>query len=169
MSLAESIATKLGGRKCGNGWVIPAICHNPDSSKFNLQISDGANGKLRATCHSRGCFYRHIMVKFEDDGLKDRDTFTPQQKSRFKATQSCISISKALSLEMTITHSFLDARIGDAEKQQDRNYKNIHPEFKPLPPEAWPREAEALGRVHRLSGELLKLYQLETSRDRNRR
>jgi len=160
MSLAESIAEQLGGKKCGSGWVVPAICHDSASKKRNLQISDGQNGRLSAYCHSNGCNYRTIMRALEAQGLKPVDRLPPQNKSfRRQAKQASdrFELMRSLNFEMVVLMKFLDSRLGDRAKSQDKNYLKIHPQFVPLPSDLWDREAQALRRVGRLSGQLLAL------------
>ncbi len=155
MSLAESIANQLGGHRCGDGWVVPAICHNTDSRKFNLQISDGDNGKLRVKCHSRDCGYQTIMVKLEDDGLKPRDIFTPHQRQQQKIYINKKKSIELLNYEMFRVTRYNDDRLGDIAKNSDRNYRKLNPQFKQMPDELWERERLALERVHKMAGQRL--------------
>jgi len=156
VSLAERIASQLNGRKSGNGWSIPAICHNPDSSKFNLQISDGENGKLTVFCHSRGCDYQSIMQTFENAGLKPRDALDPAKQKQRKAVVSRIENLKSLNHEIFVLTRFIDSRLNDRAKAQDKNYLKFNPQFRQMPGELWEREALALKRINSLTGELLR-------------
>ncbi len=154
MSLAAKIARQLNGRKSGNGWVIPAICHNPDSAKHNLQISDGKNGKLSAYCHSNACNYQTIMEAFELYGYKQKDVFNREQVKTFKLKKSRIELIKLLEHEIFVLSNFNNARLNSLARAADKNYMKIHPEFKTMPAEAWEREQQAIERIHQLTGEL---------------
>jgi len=155
MSLAQSIAEQLNGRKCGSGWVIPAICHNEGSTKHNLQISDGDNGKLRATCHSNNCDYRTIMEAFESCGYKPLDNFTPEQKKHFKAKASKTDLLKSFWHELHVSIGFLDRRMCDPAKLSDPLFLQMNPNFKPAKPEPEPRETQSIKRLHEITGRLL--------------
>lgn len=155
MSLAESIASQLNGRKSGNGWIVRAVCHNPDSRKFNLQISDGDGGKLRATCHSNSCSYKTIMEEFEALGLKPLDTFTPHQRQQQKIYINRKQSIELLNFEMFMATKFNDSRLGDIAKNSDRNFRKLNPQFKQMPDELCERERLALERVHKMTGQRL--------------
>lgn len=146
MSLAADIAHQLHGRRSGKGWVIPAICHNPDSRKHNLLISDGYNGKLSAKCFSNDCDYQTIMQSLEACGAKPQDIFTPearQQQKIIHRKQSRLEGLNTLSYELFIVQQHLNARIENHYRSIDRAYLNQHPEFKLMPTKLWGRESEA--------------------------
>jgi len=153
MSLAESIAEQLGGKKCGSGWVVPAICHNPGSKKRNLQISDGENGRLSAYCHSGNCDYRTIMRALEARGLKSVDRLTPQNTRSKKAVQRVATL-QALLHEMLVLTQFIETRLSDISKQKDKHYLKIHPEYRSMPSDLWEREQKAINRIYQFTGEL---------------
>jgi len=154
MSLAASISDQLNGHQSGNSFVVPAICHSPDSAGRNLQISDGLNGRLSAFCHSNGCNYREIMEALESRGLKPLDTLNPQQKRQAKTKFNRNETLRLLDLEMFVLTRFIDSRLSDLAKTQDREYLKFHPEFKAMPAELWPREIEAIERINYLTGQL---------------
>jgi hypothetical protein len=56
---AESIATHLGAKKTGTGWVAQCPAH-PDENP-SLSISEGDNGKLLLKCHA-GCTFAQIIA-----------------------------------------------------------------------------------------------------------
>ena len=152
MSLAKSIADQLNGRKSGNGFVIPTICHG--GTGFNLQISDGYNGKLSAYCHSNCCDYQTIMQALEDGGYKPRDNFTPEQKQAFKKVTNRTELMRLLYHEMHVLLLPVEVRFFDRYKRNCREYIAAHPEYKPMPAELWEREKIAINRVHELTGKL---------------
>jgi len=150
--IADQIAQSLGGKRTGKGWMVPSICHGGDGK--NLFIGDGESGKLRATCYSHGCEYKDIMFALEDQGLKPKESFTPEQKQQFKVKQSRKDLLKLLWHELHVLLKFTDTRMCDLEKSNDANYLKQHPEFKPMPSQLWEREREALARLHALTGQL---------------
>ena len=152
MSLAESIADQLNGRKSGNGFVIPTICHG--GTGFNLQISDGYNGKLSAYCHSNSCDYQTIMQALEDGGYKPRDNFSPEQKQEFKEVASRAELMRLFYREMHVLLLPVEVRFFDRYKRNSRDYISSHPEYRPMPAELWDREKIAINRIHELTGKL---------------
>jgi len=158
MSLAADIARQLNGHRSGGGWVVPAICHSPDSRKRNLLISDGYNGKLSAKCFSNDCGWQIIMQALESCGAKPQDIYTPKarQKQRLlNSKRSRNELIKTMQLEMFVLTKHFDTRLEDFYRSQDRDYLKLHPEFKKQPDEFWEREIQALERIRHLCGELL--------------
>jgi len=151
MSLADSIAYLLGGKRSGKGWRVPSICHGGDGN--NLYIADGDNG-LIAVDYSHGCSYKTIMEALELQGLKDKVVFTSQQKHQFKVKQSRMELMKIIWHELHVFHQIIDARMCDKAKRQDANYRKVHPEFKPMPDEPWEREIKSAKTLWKVLGEL---------------
>lgn len=63
---AESIATALGGRKVGNGWVARCPAHH--DRKPSLSISDADDGKVLVCCRA-GCTQNAVITALRQSGL----------------------------------------------------------------------------------------------------
>lgn len=142
---AESIGVAMGGKRSGNSWYVPTICHGGDGR--NLQLSDGDNGKLRATCHSHHCDYKTIMQALEDAGYKEKTPFNPDQKRQFAQKKSLYEHMQDLWHELYVMLQIYDTRMTDKALNQNAAYKAQHPEFKPMPDEPWERERQAARNV----------------------
>lgn len=152
MSLAESIAYSLGGRKSGKGFRVPTVCHGGDG--FNLLLTDAADGQLLATCFSHGCCYKQIMDALESQGLKPRKEFNSKQRQVYVQKKNKRQLQNALFIESHILMQYLSDRSGDVVKASDPNYLKSHPEFAPMPEESFERELEAARRTKTLIGQL---------------
>lgn len=152
MSLAESISHVLDGRKSGKGYRMRSVCHGGDGK--NLYLADSPDGKLKAACFSHHCEYKVIMQTLEDQGLKPKDEFSPQQKRHFKVKKSRIDMMQALWTELHILLQTLTDRLGDKQLNNDTTYKKLHPEFVPMPDELWDREIQAVKTIKGLLGDI---------------
>jgi putative DNA primase/helicase len=63
---AEAIATALGGRKAGNGWMARCVAHQ--DRKPSMHISEGQNGKLLVHCFA-GCSQDQLFEGLRLEGL----------------------------------------------------------------------------------------------------
>ena len=68
MTLAESIAKKLHGKKAGNGWVCCCPAHQ--DSEPSLSIGDAKGGGLVVHCFV-GCDWRDVFAELRAKGLLD--------------------------------------------------------------------------------------------------
>lgn len=152
MSLAESIAHSLNGRRSGKGFRVPAFWRG--SSDLNVYIADGADGSLIAVDHSQHDDYKTMMQAFESEGLKPKDEFNGKQRQAFIQKKSRRQLRDALQIESHITLQCLNARDGDIEKLSDGNYLKLHPEFTPMPDALWDRERLAYTRIIKIIGQL---------------
>ena len=153
MSLAQSISYALNGRKSGKGYRMQSVCHAGDGK--NLYLADSPDGKLIASCFSHQCDYITIMQALEAQGLKPKDEFTPEQQRTFIQKKSRYQLREALQIEMHIALQYLNDRAGDREKLSDSNYRELHPEFIPMPDALFDREKLAYARIIKLIGQLL--------------
>ena len=153
MSLAESISHILNGRRSGKGYRMQSVCHGGDGK--NLYLADSPDGKLIATCFSHQCDYKTIMQALEDQGLKPKDEFTPEQQRTFIQKKSRYQLREAFQIETHIALQYLNDRAGDREKLSDNNYRELHPEFVPMPDALFDREKLAYTRIIKLIGQLL--------------
>jgi hypothetical protein len=63
---AETIATALGGRKAGRGWM--ACCPTHDDREPSLSIRDADDGKVLVHCHA-GCDQERVIAILRSRGL----------------------------------------------------------------------------------------------------
>ena len=63
---AENIATALGGRKAGSGWM--ARCPTHDDREPSLSIRDADDGKVLLRCHA-GCDQERVIATLRSRGL----------------------------------------------------------------------------------------------------
>ena len=63
---AETIATALGGRKAGSGWM--ARCPTHDDREPSLSIRDADDGKVLVRCHA-GCDQERVIATLRSRGL----------------------------------------------------------------------------------------------------
>ena len=63
---AETIATALGGRKAGSGWM--ACCPTHDDREPSLSIRDADDGKVLVRCHA-GCDQERVITTLRSRGL----------------------------------------------------------------------------------------------------
>ena len=63
---AQMIATALGGRRAGGGWV--ARCPAHDDRDPSLSVRDGDNGKVLVCCHA-GCQQQAVIASLRSLGL----------------------------------------------------------------------------------------------------
>ena len=63
---AETIATALGGRKAGSGWM--ARCPTHDDREPSLSIRDADDGKVLVRCHA-GCDQERVIATLRGRGL----------------------------------------------------------------------------------------------------
>jgi hypothetical protein len=63
---AETIATALGGRKAGSGWM--ARCPTHDDREPSLSIRDADDGKVLVRCHA-GCDQELVIATLRSRGL----------------------------------------------------------------------------------------------------
>ena len=63
---AETIATALGGRKAGSGWL--ARCPTHDDREPSLSIRDADDGKVLVRCHA-GCDQERVIAALRGRGL----------------------------------------------------------------------------------------------------
>jgi hypothetical protein len=63
---AESIATALGGRKVGSGWMARCPAHNDHTPSLSLR--DKNNGKVLVRCHA-GCTQDEVIATLKASGL----------------------------------------------------------------------------------------------------
>ena len=152
MSLAQSIAAALSGRRTGDGWVVPTVCHGGDG--FNLQISDNPDGTMRVYCHSHGCTHKTIMQTFEDMGLKPKTEFNGKQRQAFIQKKTRRQLMESLFFESHILLQYLNDRAGDIAKAGDSNYLKLHPEFQKMPDQPFERELEAAKQTKKIIGQL---------------
>lgn len=152
MSLAESISHALAGRKSGNGYRVRSVCHGGDGK--NLYLADSPDGKLKAACFSHHCEYKVIMRTLEDQGLKPKDDFTPQQRQQFRVKKSRIDMMQTLWTELHILLQTLTDRLRDKRLSNDAIYKKSHPEFVPMTDEFWDREIQAVKTIKGLLGDI---------------
>ena len=75
---AETIASALGGRKVGQGWV--ARCPAHDDREPSLSIRDD-DGKVLVRCHA-GCDQRDVIAALKERGLWDGKEHSTPRKSR---------------------------------------------------------------------------------------
>ena len=64
---AETIATALGGRKAGGGWM--AHCPTHDDREPSLSIRDADDGKVLVRCHA-GCHQDRVIATLRSRGLQ---------------------------------------------------------------------------------------------------
>jgi hypothetical protein len=57
--IAETLATALGGRRSGGGWI--ARCPGHDDREPSLSIHDANDGKLLVRCHA-GCTQEKLIT-----------------------------------------------------------------------------------------------------------
>ena len=76
---AETIATALGGRKAGSGWM--ARCPTHDDREPSLSIRDADDGKVLVRCHA-GCDQERVIATLRATRPVDREWSAPVHPPR---------------------------------------------------------------------------------------
>jgi hypothetical protein len=118
---AETIASALGGRRAGGGWM--ARCPSHDDREPSLSIHHAADGKVLVCCHA-GCEQRRVIAALRSRGLCNSDnrhqftrplswTTTTQKADRdnSKRAEAAIAIwQETVPTEGTLVETYFSSR-----------------------------------------------------------
>lgn len=147
---AETISNALGGKKCGNGYIMCCVAH--DDKNPSLSVADGSNG-LMVYCHA-GCSFTEITNALKEKGLWQISKFTPQQTREYIKKKTSTQLISALAHELHVLYQIVSLRECDEALHSDSRYKKDHPEFKPMPNEPCEREKLAVKTLNKLLGDI---------------
>ena len=147
---ARLISDALGGRRCGKGYIMRCVSH--DDKSPSLSITDSDNGVL-VYCHA-GCAFSEISSQLRSMGLWPESTLSHDQKQHFIEKKSRYDLFHELYFEMRILNQITEARIQDYCRSRNRSYKELHPEFMPMPDEPWESEQAAAMIIRKVIGDL---------------
>ena len=145
MSTPESISAVLGGIRSGNGYRVPCICHGSDHK--NLKLWQAPDGKLLAKCFSSDCSYHHIMQTLENEGLKEVDSFSPEQKQNYAVKKTRIQALQELEIDLHVMLQIISERNVSWHLAADQGYMDLHPEHKAIPMDPWDKELETARKI----------------------
>ena len=148
---ARKISDSLGGKPCGNGFIMPCPAH--DDQHPSLSVTDGDKGFPLLYCHA-GCTFESIRDRLRDRGLWPESRRYPSQKKCHSGKKPRIQLLNALDFELCVYLQFHTPRMVDLHRSRNKAYVALHPEFKPMPFEPWEREITASKRIIRIMGEL---------------
>ena len=148
---ARTISDALGGKRSGKGYIMPCVAH--DDRKPSLSATDGDDGRILVYCHA-GCSFEDISEKLKTMGLWPESRLTSTQKKQYARKKSRFQLLDLLDFELIVYMQILNTRLEDYHKARNKNYLEIHPEFKPMPDEPWEREITASKRIRKIMGEL---------------
>lgn len=119
MATAETIATALGGRKAGGGWI--ARCPAHDDRTPSLSICNSSDGKVLVRCHA-GCAQEQVISILGSRGLWTTDGTSSRSKQKpivqhkpdrddTKRTEAALAIWQAtVPAGNTVVESYLASR-----------------------------------------------------------
>jgi len=112
---ARTICDALGGKKCGDGYIMRCVAH--DDKSPSLSVSDGRNGEPVVFCHA-GCDFLEIVSELKAMGLWAEYSASPHEKAhRAKADD----IHK-LEHEILVISQPLNVRLYEPDKEKARQY-----------------------------------------------
>ena len=132
-----------------------ALCPAHDDKSPSLSITETQDGKVLIHCHA-GCSAGDIV---EAVGLELKDLFpesnlSPQQKQQYRKQKSHAEIEMAFSHELLVLIQIIGNRVAERQLAIDSKFREMRPDWKPIPNEHWDREILAAQRVSKAIGEL---------------
>lgn len=144
---ARTISEALGGRPCGDGYIMCCLAH--DDRNPSLSVKDSDRGYPLVHCHA-GCAFEDIREQLRKRGLWPESRLTPHMKQQHINNKYMLQSYKALGHELHVMYQVVSNRICDDTLKSTPSYKKGHPEFKPLPLEFWDRELQAVKTISKL-------------------
>lgn len=156
MMNAADLANHLDGRQYGDGWRARCPVHAGKSDN-SLSISE-SEGRVLLHCFS-GCATEDIVATI---GLKLSDLFidsnlTKSGRKLHAAVQNHHEIESALSHELLVLSEIVGTRVAERKLSKDSKFRELRPEWRPMPYEHWDREIEAATRIRKALGALYDL------------
>lgn len=144
---AETIASALGGRRAGSGWM--ARCPVHDDRTPSLSLRDTDNGRVLVRCHA-GCDQNEVIANLRSSGLwtqngsrlfryaKSRRVIRPTESNRdeIKRTKAALSIWQAAKPSGgTLVETYLGSR---GLRLPETQMLRFHPSLKHPSGDSWP-------------------------------
>ena len=152
-NIYEFIKNATEAKETSTGLIAKCPAH-PDKTP-SLNATQTADGTILLKCQA-GCPTEAVVSAL---GLKMRDlfpasNFTTQQRKNYKVKKTMGQLYKALAFEMVALYSIVDTRAADAELIKNKNFRQLQPEWQPMPAGHWDREILAATRIKKLIVEI---------------
>jgi len=146
MISAQTIAETLNGRHSGKGFI--ACCPAHDDKHPSLSISESDSGKVLVKCFA-GCSQEAVISALRDRGIWPQPNKPLTHAKAYQRKISRDEIEAALGHELNVLIQFVCLRVADREAAQSRKFRDMRPEWRPLPDEPWDREIFAVKRIQK--------------------
>ena len=114
---AKTISDALGGKKCGNGYIMGCVAH--DDRSPSLSVTDGRNGNPVVYCHS-GCDFTDVTSELRARGLWTEFNVSPSEVARYKSKEIIVKNFRSLEHEVLVLSQFLNLRLYEPDKEMAR-------------------------------------------------
>jgi DNA primase len=132
----------------GSNGRFTARCPAHDDKDPSLSVSEAADGTVLLKCFA-GCSADEIVGAIGLD-LKDlfpASDFNPEQKKAHARRQNHAEIEEALFHELVVLEQIIATRVAGRKLVKDIEFRQLRPDWRPMPLEHWDREVLAVGRI----------------------
>jgi hypothetical protein len=145
--MIENILPLLDKVRGRNG-SYQACCPAHDDKDPSLSITETSDGKVLLKCFS-GCTAAEIV---EAVGLEMKDLFPPsdlsiRERKQYATKKSREQVIEALHHELVVMAQIIGTRMADIQLARDSRFREVRPEWRPMPADPWDREILAVKRI----------------------